>query len=40
MRSSPYLLGRGIQSTIAGWMTELKIKDKKIKKIKPELLVF
>lgn len=39
-RSSPYMLGRGIQATLAGWLTELGIKDNYIKKCKPELMVF
>lgn len=40
MKSNPYLLGRGIQSTIAAWILELKIKDDLIEKIKPEMLVY
>ena len=39
-KSSPYMRGRGIQATIAGWITELDIKDEFIKRCKPELLVF
>jgi len=39
-RSSPFLLGRGIQSTLAAWIAELSIKDGKVRKIKPELLVY
>jgi len=40
MRSSPYLLGRGIQSTIAGWIVELGIKDNSLEKIKSDLRMY
>ena len=38
--SSPYLRGRGIQATIAGWMANLDIKDDFIKQIETKLIAF
>ena len=40
VKSNPYMLGRGIQSTIAGWIAELGIEDNYLKKIKPELVTY
>ena len=39
-KSSPYMRGRGINATIASWLTELTMQDGAIKRIKPQLLVF
>jgi hypothetical protein len=39
-KSSPYMRGRGINATVASWLTELYCQDGKLKRVKPQLLVF
>jgi hypothetical protein len=38
--SSPYMRAKGIQASMGGWITDITMENGKIKKIRPELMVF